>query len=152
MAGIAALVLGASNASSRSPQPADPISAPAATPPPAPEAMPPPVVATSISPVPPSPDATAAELVEIRSSPTGAQVFVGGKLRGTTPLRLALALPSLIELRRRGYRQVTTRLEQAGIADIELVRAIKPTRPSRPTRSTRSTVRRTEPPRRETLD
>ncbi len=158
IAGVAALVLGASNASSRSPEtPANPIAAPTATPPPAPEVTPPPAVEISSSVPAPTPEprepAVSSDLVEIRSSPAGAQVFVDRKLRGITPLRLALALPSTIELRRRGYRHVTTRLEQAGIADIELVRASKPTRATRPPRATRSTVRDTKPPMpRETLD
>jgi hypothetical protein len=59
----------------------------------------------------------------VRSSPSGAQIFAGSKLLGTTPRRLELPGPATLTLRYRGYQPARVRAARPGPLDVRLVRA-----------------------------
>ncbi len=61
--------------------------------------------------------------IHVRSSPSGAQIFLGGKLLGTTPRRIELAAPATITLRYRGYEPARVRAARPGLIDVRLVRS-----------------------------
>jgi hypothetical protein len=72
---------------------------------------------------PPPRTAAATSSIDLRSSPSGAQIYVDGKLRGTTPRRLELATPATILLRYRGYQPARVRAVRSGPLDVRLVRS-----------------------------
>jgi len=61
--------------------------------------------------------------VDVRSSPSGAQIFADGKLLGTTPRRLELAAPATLTLRYQGYQPARVRAAKAGPIDVRLQRS-----------------------------
>ena len=61
--------------------------------------------------------------VDVRSSPSGAQIFADGKLLGTTPRRLELAAPATLTLRYQGYQPARVRAAKPGPIDVRLQRS-----------------------------
>jgi eukaryotic-like serine/threonine-protein kinase len=106
------------------PEPAPAASASAPAPAPAPEAPAPEAPAPAAPAAAPRPARPAATLrIEVRSSPSGAQIFAGAKLLGTTPRRLDLPGPATLTLRYRGYQPARVRAARAGPIDVRLVRS-----------------------------
>jgi hypothetical protein len=83
--------------------------------PPKPAAAPPPAVA------PEAPVSTPSMIVDVRSQPAGADIFVDGRHAGITPTRLSLPGPASLVVRRSGYRASTVRAVRAGALDVRLV-------------------------------
>ena len=106
--------------------------APTTTPPPAPTTAAPiaPATAPTTPPaaVPTQPAGVVS--VEVRSTPAGASIMVGGKRVGTTPATISVALPAAILVTRSGYRPARVRAVRAGPIDVRLA----PSRPARPAR------------------
>jgi eukaryotic-like serine/threonine-protein kinase len=97
------------------------------------------------NPAPAEPGADPAGLdVEVHSTPSGAEVIVGGERRGRTPTRLHMAEPGSILVRKRGYEPARVRVERGGLVDVRLSRR------ARAARSARDRPRESE--RREGLD
>ncbi len=101
---------------------------PAAEPTPEPLAVPEEVPTV---PPPPTPVETPAGepslIIDVRSRPAGAQIFVDGRLAGVTPARLRLPGPTSLVVRRTGYRAANVRAERGGALDVRLV--LLPKRP-----------------------
>ena len=100
----------------------------------------PPAVTAAPDPAP-APAVTSFEL-ELRSSPSGAEIVIDGKRHGVTPKTLPLQAPTSILVRRAGYRSSQVRAERGGTIDVQLVRI-------RPAQRVRGP---TKHPPRETLD
>jgi hypothetical protein len=71
----------------------------------------------------PRPGRRATLSVDVRSSPSGAQIFLGARLLGTTPRRLELPGPATLTLRHRGYQPASVRAARPGPLDVRLVRS-----------------------------
>jgi serine/threonine-protein kinase len=122
IAGSALLLIGASALAwqlLRAPQSAaadpPPLPPPAAAPVPVPVPVP-----DLLPPVPPAP-APAPAAIEIRSSPTAAEITVAGKHVGTTPATIAVPWPATIVVTRRGYKPAHIRADGTGPINLELV-------------------------------
>nr|MBA3820283.1 PEGA domain-containing protein [Deltaproteobacteria bacterium] len=77
--------------------------------------------------------------IEVRSTPPGATVAIGGAVRGRTPLELEVPPATAITVKRAGHRSARVTADRAGTIDVVL--APLPRAPSR-----------TRKPRGETLD
>jgi serine/threonine-protein kinase len=118
------------SASAAEPGPVQAVPAPAAPEPepePRPEAAPAPAPprpeAAPAPPPSPRPPRRSAWSIHVRSSPPGAQIFLGARLLGTTPRRIELPGPATITLRYRGYQPAQVRAARPGPIDVRLVRS-----------------------------